>query len=850
MKLDILEGTTSRIIDVFIQDSSSAVGAGLTGLAFDDAGLTAFYYLNDAPTGATQITLATMTIGTWATGGFIETDAADMPGMYQLGIPNAALTGADSVVVYLKGANNMAPVVLEVQLTNYDPYDAVRMGLTSLPNAVVDEANGLVTSVGGATGIDDLATPTNITAGTIATVTDLTNLPSIPANWLTAAGINAGALDGKGNWNIGKTGYALTQAFPANFADLDITITTGAIGVVDLVTSNADMRGTDGVDTATMRGTDSAALATALATAQLDLNTITDSDGVILGAAAVDLIWNEPLSGHNTGGTAGKALANAGFVILSTGTSDNTPANTSTTISLESGVAVATDDYYNHQAIIITSGTGIGQARIISDYTGANASAVITPAWEITPDGTSEYEIIPGVTHAETLGGGYAGGAVWIAANGSTGSQLYVDGTIDNPIDDGQMTNAKTVADALNLKVFHCLPGSSVTLNDTFDMYEFVGAKYTLALGGQSVDAALFMNCSISGIFTGNPSMTGVELNGITGPGSDIHDSSLVNATASITANGSGSFILHQCHSGIAGDDKPIFDFGTGVGESTNLSISGYDNGLEIINANNQGTDLFTLSGDGQLVIAASSSGTVNLRGHWKVTNTGGMTIVQDDVSAEVTAILDDTGTNGVVLLPATQTSIDAIEGDTNELQGDDVPGLIGALNDVAATDIVSAGAINTLSGAVVNVDLVDTTTANSDMRGTDAAALASIATEARLAELDGANLPADVAAVKSETALIVADTNELQGDDVPTLIATLNNLSAAEILTTQLTEAYAADGAAPTLTQALMMIQQMLGDFAIAGTTLTIRGVDGVTPKATYTLDDATNPTSLTRAT
>lgn len=32
-------------------------------------------------------------------------------------------------------------------------------------------------------------------------ITTLTNLPSIPANWLTAAGINAAALNGKGDWN-------------------------------------------------------------------------------------------------------------------------------------------------------------------------------------------------------------------------------------------------------------------------------------------------------------------------------------------------------------------------------------------------------------------------------------------------------------------------------------------------------------------------------------------------------------------------------------------------------------------------------------------------------------------------
>lgn len=80
--------------------------------------------------------------------------------------------------------------------------------------------------------------------------------------------------------------------------------------------------------------------------------------------------------------------------------------------------------------------------------------------------------------------------------------------------------------------------------------------------------------------------------------------------------------------------------------------------------------------------------------------------------------------------------------------------------------------------------------------------------------------------------------------------ITALNDIAVADILTTQMTESYAADGAAPTLAQSLMMIQQMLGDFAISGTTLTVKKVDGSTTAATFTLNDATNPTSLTRAT
>jgi hypothetical protein len=63
----------------------------------------------------------------------------------------------------------------------------------------------------------------------------------------------------------------------------------------------------------------------------------------------------------------------------------------------------------------------------------------------------------------------------------------------------------------------------------------------------------------------------------------------------------------------------------------------------------------------------------------------------------------------------------------------------------------------------VIRAIHVDVTGLNGDaMRGTDSAALASVCTEARLAELDGANLPTDVAAVKSDTAAILTDTGEI----------------------------------------------------------------------------------------
>jgi len=68
-------------------------------------------------------------------------------------------------------------------------------------------------------------------------------------------------------------------------------------------------------------------------------------------------------------------------------------------------------------------------------------------------------------------------------------------------------------------------------------------------------------------------------------------------------------------------------------------------------------------------------------------------------------------------------------------------------------------------------------------------------------------------------------------------------------ILTTAMTESYNTDGAAPTLTQALMLVLQILSESSVAATTLTVKKLDGSTTAATFTLSDATTPTSITRA-
>ena len=137
----------------------------------------------------------------------------------------------------------------------------------------------------------------------------------------------------------------------------------------------------------------------------------------------------------------------------------------------------------------------------------------------------------------------------------------------------------------------------------------------------------------------------------------------------------------------------------------------------------------------------------------------------------------------------------------------------------------------------------------------------------ARLGAPTGASVSADVAAIGVLATAILEDTGTTLDTAVAAILAdtgtdgvvvataskggyALSNDGIDALYTRQLTEAYAADGAAPTVAQALMQIQQMLTEFGISGTTMTVKKLDGTTTAFTLTLNDGSAPTALTRAT
>lgn len=125
-KLSIKPGSENVSLLLFIQDSTSTVGAGKTGLAYNFASLTCYYVRPGSAAAAVSLVTQTVT-GAWSSGGFVEIDATNLPGVYRFDVPNAVLAaGVRSVVAMLKGASGMAPVTLEVDLGD----DGVKLDAT------------------------------------------------------------------------------------------------------------------------------------------------------------------------------------------------------------------------------------------------------------------------------------------------------------------------------------------------------------------------------------------------------------------------------------------------------------------------------------------------------------------------------------------------------------------------------------------------------------------------------------------------------------------------------------------------------------------------------------------------
>lgn len=156
MKLILKAGSTSQSVVVFVRDTTSTTGAGLAGVAFGSVGRE--YRRQTANAAPAVSALSTMTLGTWASDGWVSDGAT---GIYEYGIPDAALAdtaGVGWVRISLTNITNGRVDPIEIMLVKYDPQDATRLGLVALPTGNPGNVGGLL--LGDANGAGKIQTGT------------------------------------------------------------------------------------------------------------------------------------------------------------------------------------------------------------------------------------------------------------------------------------------------------------------------------------------------------------------------------------------------------------------------------------------------------------------------------------------------------------------------------------------------------------------------------------------------------------------------------------------------------------------------------------------------------------------
>jgi hypothetical protein len=133
-----------------------------------------------------------------------------MPGWYEIGIPNAALDGGNEVAIQLRGATNMAPVNIYIELDSVDYQDSAAFGLSRLDAAISSRMATYTQPTGflAATFPTTVASTTNITAASGVTLAAVTHTGATIPNVTTVQTVD----------ELG------TSALDANSLDTDIAI--------------------------------------------------------------------------------------------------------------------------------------------------------------------------------------------------------------------------------------------------------------------------------------------------------------------------------------------------------------------------------------------------------------------------------------------------------------------------------------------------------------------------------------------------------------------------------------------------------------------------------------------------
>ena len=573
------------------------------GTAFTGATITTFdlQYTRELTAAATKIDAIVGTGGatTHVDNKVFEVDATDSPGLFMVCFPDAAFaSGVDQVTLNLKYDATVFTEAQNIQLVDFDPFDAVRMGMTALPNAAADAAGGLPISDLGGIPMDDIPITSEFEARTL-----------LAADYVSTNGGTISTLDELDTAQ--DLEHAITQDLVGH-----ISSGSGAIG------QNAtSVTATSVVQTLTFTATE-------------------EEDGVLHelapSAGTLDFEYLTTLPDS-------AAIANVTLFcyIASNGDEvafqywDWTDSSWKTELTKE-GVNGSTLIPLSVPANVAYTGTGanLGQVRFRVFSDGAN---VVT---NVAIDRLRfEYAVVQNAL-------GFEGGAVWYDdINGEAGVVTGI-GTITRP--SSVEADARTIADANNLKIIHCRPASTFTFEENMDSFEILGRNYSVGLGGQSIEGTYIAGGNVSG--TGLATVTPPTFDECTLNSATLPPCIMINCGEMGTnvAGSAGDFFSVDAWSKVAGAGAPGWDMGLGLG-ATNMSQRRFAGGKtytnvaagDVISAESAGGGTLDINGTG---------GTVEARGLWKeVTDSSGaaVTIVDksitlDNINAEADTAISD----------------------------------------------------------------------------------------------------------------------------------------------------------------------------------------------------------------
>ena len=383
MKLIRNRADVSTILQVFIQNSSLTTGAGLTGLVYNTTSLVAYYH-KDTDTTATAISLVTMTVGTYTSGGFKEIDATNMPGWYQFCPPNAAInTTGKSVAFMLKGATNMAPCVCELQIpVALDVEQAYNLGADSLPSAAApaaagglptaDSSNRIAGNAGNVAGsVGSVTAAVTPSGGSVGSVTG--SVGSVTAA-VTPSGGSVGSVTGSVGsvtGNVGGSVASVTGNVGGSVAS--VTGSVGSVtGAVDSVTgavgsvTGAVVLPTDFTSTMKTSITTAATAATPTAAAVTGaVGSVTGYGGTSIGSVT-----------GSVGSVTGAVGSVTGAVVLPTDFTSTMKTSITTAATAATPVAAS---------VTGAVGSVTGAVVLPTDFTSTMKTSITTAATAATP---------------------------------------------------------------------------------------------------------------------------------------------------------------------------------------------------------------------------------------------------------------------------------------------------------------------------------------------------------------------------------------------------------------------------------------------------------------------------------